>query len=86
MECILRRCILTLRQRAANFLKRLEAITEDFSEPENEEPTSLKIRMQVAPAKAHAFTEDFSEPEMDYYGNNGEPQYTENPNMVTLRT
>ena len=40
--------------------------------------------MQVAPAKAHAFTEDFSEPEMDHYGNE-KPQYTENPNMVTLR-
>ena len=42
--------------------------------------------MQGASAKAHAFTEDFSEPEMDHYGNNGKPQYTENPNMVTLRT
>ena len=53
-------------------LKDLGAITEDFSEPENEEPTRLNVRMQVAPAKAQAFTEDFSEPEMDDYGNNGE--------------
>ena len=50
-------------------LKHLEAFTEEFSEPENEEPTGLNVRMQVA--KTLAFTEDISEPEMDRYGNNG---------------